>query len=85
MSDPLVIVDLHEWLTLKEQMQALSKSNQALRMALDEAATGRSHYAGECDRLVAELAKANERLRGYEAWERSVNEALNSGDGAYRP
>jgi hypothetical protein len=25
------------------------------------------------------------RLRGYESWERSVNEALNSGDGAYRP
>jgi hypothetical protein len=25
------------------------------------------------------------QLRGYASWERSVNEALNTGDGAYRP
>jgi len=25
------------------------------------------------------------RLEGYAAWERSVSEALNSGDGSYRP
>lgn len=30
-------------------------------------------------------APLEKRLRGYEAWERSVNEALNSGDGSYRP
>jgi hypothetical protein len=34
--------------------------------------------AQERDRLRAEVA-------GYQAWERSVNEALNSGDGSYRP
>lgn len=32
----------------------------------------------EVDRLKAELA-------GYQSWASSVNEALNSGDGAYRP
>lgn len=28
---------------------------------------------------------AEQQLRGYASWERSVNEALNSGDGSYRP
>jgi len=32
--------------------------------------------------LVERLAK---EVDGYRAWERSVNEALNSGDGSYRP
>ena len=32
----------------------------------------------EVDRLKAQLA-------GYKRWESSVNEALNSGDGSYRP
>lgn len=35
--------------------------------------------------IQAKLDAAEKRLRGYEAWERSVNEALNSGDGSYRP
>ena len=26
-----------------------------------------------------------QELRGYAAWERSINEALNTGDGSYRP
>jgi hypothetical protein len=26
-----------------------------------------------------------QELRGYMAWERSINEALNTGDGSYRP
>lgn len=30
-------------------------------------------------------AWAERQLRGYRAWESSVNEALNSGDGSYRP
>lgn len=37
------------------------------------------------DQLQSELAEAQKRIRGYESWERSVNEALNSGDGSYRP
>jgi hypothetical protein len=28
---------------------------------------------------------AEQQLRGYRAWEASVSEALNSGDGSYRP
>ena len=28
---------------------------------------------------------AESQLRGYRSWEQSVNEALNSGDGSYRP
>lgn len=28
---------------------------------------------------------AEQELRGYIAWARSVNEALNTGDGSYRP
>jgi hypothetical protein len=28
---------------------------------------------------------AEKQFKGYSAWERSVNEALNSGDGSYRP
>lgn len=35
--------------------------------------------------LRAKLDEAEKRLRGYESWERSVNEALNTGDGSYRP
>lgn len=31
------------------------------------------------------VCKLRQRIDGYEAWERSVNEALNSGDGSYRP
>lgn len=30
-------------------------------------------------------AWASRKLSGYRAWEASVTEALNSGDGAYRP
>jgi hypothetical protein len=28
---------------------------------------------------------AEQELRGYRSWEASVNEALNTGDGSYRP
>lgn len=35
--------------------------------------------------IQARLDAAEKELRGYAAWERSVNEALNSGDGSYRP
>lgn len=35
---------------------------------------------------LRDLARFHEQeLRGYEAWERSINEALNTGDGSYRP
>jgi hypothetical protein len=34
-----------------------------------------------CERFEALLRE----LDGYQAWARSVNEALNSGDGSYRP
>lgn len=35
--------------------------------------------------LSESLDKANNTIEGYKAWERSVNEALNMGDGSYRP
>lgn len=31
------------------------------------------------------LILARERIKGFEGFARSVNEALNSGDGSYRP
>ena len=45
---------------------------------------------GECgvvleDGYTINVAALRDRIRGYESWERSVNEALNSGDGSYRP
>lgn len=35
--------------------------------------------------LLAELERLRQKLRGADAFERSVSEALNSGDGSYRP
>jgi hypothetical protein len=35
--------------------------------------------------LEAGNATMRQRISGYESWERSVTEALNSGDGSYRP
>lgn len=35
--------------------------------------------------LLAELERLRQKLRGADAAERSINEALNSGDGNYRP
>jgi hypothetical protein len=35
--------------------------------------------------LLNELANARVELEGFHAWKRSVDEALNSGDGVYRP
>ena len=35
--------------------------------------------------IGSELAQARAELDGLRAWKRSVDEALNSGDGAYRP
>jgi hypothetical protein len=52
---------------------------------------GRDFYGEHADDL-AELNYlrdwkrwAEQELRGFEAFARSVNEALNSGDGSYRP
>ena len=36
-------------------------------------------------RLLAEVEEMRARIAGYEKWESSVNAALNSGDGSYRP
>jgi hypothetical protein len=40
---------------------------------------------GEVLALESELAQVQEELEGLRAFKRSVEEALNSGDGAYRP
>jgi len=34
---------------------------------------------------AADLLAAAKELDGYYKWEQSINEALNTGDGAYRP
>ena len=39
----------------------------------------------EADSLRARAKELEEKLRGEEAFHRSVDEALNSGDGSYRP
>ena len=41
--------------------------------------------AHEVAALQAELIQAKAELDGFRAWKRSVDKALNSGDGAYRP
>lgn len=41
--------------------------------------------ADEIGRLTADVQRLQKELDGYRAWERSINEALNSGDGTYRP
>ena len=35
--------------------------------------------------LLAEIERLNNEVAGYQRWASSVNEALNSGDGSYRP
>ena len=35
--------------------------------------------------IASRVAEMERRLAGYEAQERGINEALNSGDGSYRP
>ena len=44
-----------------------------------------AHDLSELAYLRALCAWQERRLQGCAAWERSINEALNSGDGAYRP
>ena len=39
----------------------------------------------EVETLKARNAELEKRIKSYESWERSVNEALNNGDGSYRP
>lgn len=46
---------------------------------------GDAHSRSELDYLRDWQRWAREELKGWEGWGRSVNEALNSGDGAYRP
>lgn len=41
--------------------------------------------ADELDRKDAEIAELRRLLRGYQAFEASVDDALNQGTGAYRP
>lgn len=42
-------------------------------------------FEAATDRLEAELAEARIKIAGHEAFERSICESLNSGDGSYRP
>lgn len=35
--------------------------------------------------LIAEVRRLRARIEGYEAQARDINEALNRGDGSYRP
>ena len=48
-----------------------------------------SHWEGcwreHHDCAIAEIERLQAKLREYEAWERDINQALNSGDGSYRP
>jgi hypothetical protein len=41
--------------------------------------------AADYDRLRAHAQRLQDRVEGLEAFKRSVDEALNSGDGSYRP
>ena len=36
-------------------------------------------------KLEAEIDDLQKEVKGYRSWESSVNEALNMGDGVYRP
>lgn len=85
MSEPLVTISLHEWLNLKAECKRWLDTIAAMRAQIEELAAGRSHYAAECDRLVTEVGRLTKEVQGYEAFKRSVDEALNSGDGTYRP
>ena len=40
---------------------------------------------GRIAALEAEIVRLRKVIAGYEAYERSVNDALNAGDGSYRP
>jgi hypothetical protein len=44
-----------------------------------------AEYEKVINRLATELDAMRRQLVGYQAAERSINEALNSGDGSYRP
>lgn len=51
-----------------------------------EAAADRLRKAEQAQKEAKErLAAANKELEGYRAYARGINEALNSGDGVYRP
>lgn len=50
-----------------------------------QAASRRSVQEGRPDRLADLLDEAANEIDGLRAFKRSVDEALNSGDGSYRP
>ena len=65
-------------------------SQQMLRAIVDKEWIGASRRLGEMwamdvAALESELAQAKAELDSLRTWKRSVDEALNSGDGTYRP
>lgn len=44
-----------------------------------------SLYSKLIEHKDKEIEELKIKIAGYEGWERSINEALNTGDGSYRP
>jgi len=70
--------------------QTLSERIDALADVLGNAGYGSDALrleaaAREVAALQFELLQARTELDGLRSWKRSIDEALNSGDGAYRP
>lgn len=69
-------------------IQGVSMKNEdiaALRAELASCKADRERLEAERDQWIQKAAEYKRALDGAQAFERSVNEALNSGDGVYRP
>lgn len=69
---------LSEWRALVDEYALYRDTEYANAYPITRWETAAARLVAEVEWLASEVAR-------YEAWERCVNEALNSGDGAYRP
>jgi len=69
-----------------EQRVAAFQAEQALYLeGQEQSARDMAAWIKRAETLEQRVAELEKQLKGYRAHERSINEALNSGDGSYRP
>lgn len=66
------------------ETQAQYFNDQLYRLSVAVKQSGESAET-VVNKAIELLNEAQKKIRSYENWERSINEALNSGDGSYRP
>ena len=64
-------------------MNSLIQTLTDYMMHLDDTEQGQA--ADLVRDAINEIERLQAQIAGYERWAQSVNEALNSGDGSYRP